>query len=253
MEAVLMITPRSPSSLTGSWPDMTSAHRRSMLKVPIRLTAMPFSKSACGNGPFLLMVLCATLMPAQLTLMCTAPNLATAAARPALMEASSVTLTLWNRALSSPSSATALAPSSSLRSNSATLAPSATNMSAVPRPRPDTPPEMTATLSFRSMISSFVQRFELLAFFHECGHRGLGFRGGQHRQEIAPFDNQRGVEVDLQRLGCSADDGLPRRRHLAPEALGEHRGVALHSEVHGRAGVDVAAGNLETLLVPRLC
>ena len=47
-----MMTPRWPSSSTGSWPDIASAARRMTLNVPTRLTEMQVWKRSSGCTPF---------------------------------------------------------------------------------------------------------------------------------------------------------------------------------------------------------
>ena len=59
-----MITPRSPS--TGSSALIPAAASRIMLKLPIRLTRITFSKSGRGCGPSRPRTRLATPIPAQL-------------------------------------------------------------------------------------------------------------------------------------------------------------------------------------------
>ena len=145
-----MITPRPPSALITSFSAIFSAHRRSTLKVPTRLTCSIRLKSASGKGPFLPIVRLALPMPAKLQLMWIAPKASIVAAIPAATESSSVTFTLQKMTLS-PNSAARAAPFSSFISKMATLAPLAKKRFTPARPRPDAPPVITATLSFNSM------------------------------------------------------------------------------------------------------
>ena len=92
--------------------------------------------------------------PAQLTLIWMAPNFCKVASIAAATDASLVTSVVVNKALSTPSSATAALPASSLRSKIDTRAPLSTKYSAVARPKPEAPPVITTTLSCSSIAST---------------------------------------------------------------------------------------------------
>src|SRR3984885_5203212 len=130
-----MTTPRSPS--TGSSLAISAAARRIMLKVPMRLTRITFSKSASGCGPSRPTTRLATPMPAQLTSTRAAPCAAAALASAAPAEASSATSPATARP---PIALAASSAAAGLRSKTVTFAPLAASASAVARPSPEPPP-----------------------------------------------------------------------------------------------------------------
>ena len=66
IDAVLMMTPRSPAS-SGAFSVITAAASRITLNVPTRLTRIVFSNRSSGCGPFLPSTFAAGPMPAALT------------------------------------------------------------------------------------------------------------------------------------------------------------------------------------------
>ena len=153
MEAVLIITPRSPFS-SGSLRAIFSEHWVSTLKVPIRLMSITFLNSSIGKRPARPNVLVAPPpRPAQFTQICIAPNAAITSSMAAVIDCSSVTLTEQKMALPPSCLATAL-PSASSISNIATFAPPAIKLSTVAFPKPEAPPVTTATLFCKSICFS---------------------------------------------------------------------------------------------------
>ena len=108
-----------------------------MLKEPIRLTLITFSKSASGIGPSRPNTRLATPMPAQFTSTRAGPWALDAATTAASAEAASETSQIT---ATPPISAATLSASLALRSHTATLAPCAASRRAVAAPNPDAPP-----------------------------------------------------------------------------------------------------------------
>ena len=146
-----MITPRDPSSVTGSCLAMTSAHNRSTLKVPVRFTAMTLLQTSIGKGPSRPRVFAALPIPAQFTLIWMVLKADTAASIPAFAESSSTTFTFAKTQLSAPSSATIACPASSFRSKMTTLPPAVAMRRVTACPIPEAPPVTTATFPLISM------------------------------------------------------------------------------------------------------
>src|SRR5450631_1427603 len=142
MDAVIVITPRSPS--TGSFAIMAAAASRTTLKVPIRLMSMTFRKSSRFIGPFLPTTRPGVPTPAQLTATRSSPS-SWATAIAACTWASSRTSAAQNRTLAPSSSARAL-PVDEGRSMMTTAAPPSCSRRVVASPRPEAPPVTSATV-----------------------------------------------------------------------------------------------------------
>ena len=142
------MTPRSPSAFSGSAAVISAAARRSMLKLPIRLTRMTVSKSARSIGPSRPTIRLAGAIPAQLTSRRQGPWVALAF----LTTASAVAASLTSQARPSPpiSFATASAVSR-LRSITPTRAPAAARARAVAAPMPEPPPVTRAPTPLTSI------------------------------------------------------------------------------------------------------
>src|SRR5277367_6547853 len=130
-----MTIPRSPS--IGSSLPISAAARRIMLKVPMRLTRITFSKSASGCGPSRPTTRFGVPTPAQLTSTRVGPCAAAALASAAPTEPSSATSPATARP---PIALAASSAAAGLRSKTVTFAPLAASASAVARPSPDPPP-----------------------------------------------------------------------------------------------------------------
>ena len=152
-EAVLMITPRSPSAFA-SVSAIAAAARRNRLKLPIRLTLITWAKFARPCGPFLPRIFSPRTTPAQLISPCKPPKASTAAVTAASAAASWLMSATALRALS-PSCSALAATASAFKSTSITLAPAAISISAVAAPRPDAPPLTRNTLFSICIVVSF--------------------------------------------------------------------------------------------------
>src|SRR6202048_2040099 len=201
---------RSP----GSWSrEMTSATRRIMLKVPIRLMRTTFSNAASEAGPSLPRIFIGVPTPAQLTRTRGVPR-SDAIVATVVSPASASAISIAN-ARPPMRSATAFA-ASPLRSSTATFAPPSVSLIAVASPSPDPPPVTVATLFLRSMGSLL-----------DCSRLSSG------RVEIAEthaaITVDRGSGYEARRLAaqprhCISDvDALPeaRQRQGAANALCE--------------------------------
>jgi hypothetical protein len=152
------MTPRSAdsnSSFKGDSVSMPAAAFAAQRKEPTRLTWM--TRSNCSSGwwlmaPVVLLretVFAAGPIPAQFTRMRSWPCAARALAKAASTRASLVTSTWQN---TPPSSAATAAPSSALKSNTATFTPRAASSLAAAVPRPDAPPVTTAEMEESSFM-----------------------------------------------------------------------------------------------------
>src|SRR5450631_1846002 len=215
MDAVIVITPRSPS--TGSFAIMAAAASRTTLKVPIRLMSMTFRKSSRFIGPFLPTTRPGVPTPAQLTATRSSPSSwATAIAAPTWV--SSRTSAAQNRTLAPSSSARAW-PGDEGRSMITTAAPPSCSRRVVASPRPDAPPVTSATVE--SLI---------------C--KGFLLGGWSAAEQLA------GDDESLDLVGAFKDLGDLGLAHVA--LRGEVTGVAgatenldgIGGDLHGRVGAD---------------
>src|SRR5471030_1000201 len=197
-----MITPRSPSA-SASVSAMAAAARRSMLKLPIKLTLITWLKLAKACGPVLPRIFSPRTMPAQFTRPCRPPKAFTVAATAASAAAS---LLMSATTLCAPRRSAWAATASAFMSTSITLAPAATSISAVAAPRPDAPPVTRKTLfSICIIVSfdssrSFVSRGLLsLGDFLVAQDKALQFAAWGFRQLADKF-NFTGVRVRGQAL-----------------------------------------------------
>src|SRR5467141_3198143 len=198
-----MMTPWVCLPSPGSWSrEMTSATRRIMLKVPMRLMRTTFSNAASETGPSLPRIFIGVPTPAQLTRMRGVPR-SNAIVATVVSPASASAISIAN-ARPPMRSATAFA-ASALRSSTATLAPPLASLMAVASPSPDPPPVTIATLFLRSMGSLL-----------DCSRLSSG------RVEIAEthaaITVDRGSGYEARRLAAQ-----PRHRISDVDALSEAR------------------------------
>src|SRR4029077_4940742 len=233
-----MTTPRSPS--IGSSLPISAAARRIMLKVPMRLTRITFSKSASGCGPSRPTTRLATPMPAQLTSTRATPCAAAALASAAPAEASSAT---------SPATARpriALAASSAaagLRSKTVTFAPLAATASAVARPSPEPPPVTIAAtpVSFIALPPSARAGLEPPISTADAPRpRRHALRTGS-LGSVEP--NEKSAAFDLHRIGREVDAGWRPLRF----AGGEIEPAVVHRAFYDRA-LNETVGELHRLV-----
>src|SRR4249919_1145694 len=206
-EAVLTITPRSPSS-PAALCCIRSAAPLATLKLPTRFTITVLANCFSGIAPSRPSTRPAPRMPAQFTATLRPPRNSFADARLACTLASSLTSVRKYFALPAPSAATASAALSSLMSNKATLPPFFTRCSATAKPRPETPPVTTARTS--------------LSF--------MGIPGGK------PAFYQLQVQ-QVEGIAAAMAGGT----HRAGQALETAALVQFHGRVHAAQGLEVAA------------
>src|SRR5450631_502746 len=215
MEAVITMTPRSPS--TGLLPSIAAATRRSTLKVPTRLMSMTFRKSSRFIGPFLPTTRPGVPTPAQLT---------TTRKSPSSWAAEIAACTwLWSRTSAaqkrtlSPSSLARVSPGDEGRSTMTTAAPPSCSRRVVASPRPEAPPVTSATVE--TLI---------------C--KGFLLGGWSAAEQLA------GDDEPLDLVGAFKDLGDLGFAHIA--LRGEVTGVAgatehldgISGDLHGRVGAD---------------
>eukprot|EP00962_Isochrysis_galbana_P042485 scaffold15922_cov111-Isochrysis_galbana.AAC.4 len=146
MLAVLMITPRAPST-SASREAMRAAASRQTLKLPTMLTCSTDANASswCGS-PLRETVLPACRTPAVLSATFTGPHpKLDSASVSAASTSDSEVQSIGAKTADLPSASAAAAPAW-LRSASTTLPPEATMRLAAARPRPDAPPETRATV-----------------------------------------------------------------------------------------------------------
>ena len=141
IEAVVTITPRSPSAPTGSRSCIAQAASRTMLKTPMRLMLTMRSNSSSGCGPLRPITFLPAPTPAHAIVMRGAPSCSTRWAKAASKESAEDTS---HSAKTPPISDAIAAPRSPSRSSTPTWAPSDARCRAVAAPSPEAPPVMNA-------------------------------------------------------------------------------------------------------------
>src|SRR5580698_7984962 len=257
-----MMVPRSPS--IGSSLAISAGARRIMLKVPMRLTRITFSKSASGWGPSRPTTRLATPMPAQLTSTRAGPCAEAALAIPPLAAASSATSPAKARP---PNALAASSAMTGLRSKIATFAPLAASASAVARPSPDPPPVTIAATpsSFiallppaRSASAEFDEQAAALDLYRigrevDAGRRALGFASGEVEAPVVhgAFDD-RALDKSIRELDRLVRTQAIRREIAIVRGAVERvllagvfkRRDVLRQDPVDRAGVDPALAQL---------
>src|SRR5664279_3316123 len=142
MDAVMTITPRSPS--IGWFSSIAAAARRTTLKVPTRLMSMTSWKSSRAIGPSLPTTRPGVPTPAQVTTIRRSPS-SVAAAIAACTWVWLRTSAAQKRARS-PSSVARASPGEDGRSTMTTAAPPSCSRRVVASPRPEAPPVTSATV-----------------------------------------------------------------------------------------------------------
>src|ERR1700733_3870521 len=232
------MTPRSPS--IGSSLPISAAARRIMLKVPMRLTRITFSKSASGWGPSRPTTRLATPMPAQLTSTRATPCATAAFAIAAAAEASSATSPATARppiALAASSAATGL------RSNTVTFAPLAASASAVARPSPEPPPvTIAATPVSFIVLPPSAQAGSSRPPPISTGEASRQSNGGRSRLLLVELD-EKPAALDLHRIGRKVDAGWRALRF----AGGEIEPAVVHRALDDRV-LNETVGKLDRLM-----
>src|ERR1700733_13539895 len=233
-----MTIPRSPS--IGSSLAISAAARRIMLKVPMRLTRITFSKSASGCGPSRPTTRLATPMPAQLTSTRAAPCAAAALASAAPAEASSATSPATARP---PIALAASSAAAGLRSKTVTFAPLAASASAVARPSPEPPPVTIAAtpVSFIALPPSAragsSRPYQPATFLATAAtHRGRACWGS-----VEP--DEKSAAFDLHRIGREIDAGRRALRFTG----GEVEPAVVHRAFDDRV-LNETVGELDCLM-----
>src|SRR4051794_32925819 len=210
MDAVLTMTPRSPSS-PGSVRAIAAAASRSTLNVPTRLTmtVRVNGASPCGD-PSRFTVRSAQPMPAQLIAMRNGRSLPVASSIAACADVSSVT-SVRTKVVCPPSSLARACPRSSWRSRIVTAAPRAASARAVASPRPEAPPVTTAATSKFCMFGTLMGRTQ--------GPRAMDRTSGDaphakpaHRVESEPMSRTVWQASEQDPACAGVDEGKPGRR-----------------------------------------